>query len=222
MHYALEMGHKQPSWVLDFVGKTFLKEYNRIIDEEEVFITFPKMKKAQSDGLDMLERFTHDIETGKISAKPFAVEKEFKLPFEDEIVIVGKIDRVDVEDDEYIITDYKSGSTEPTQWFLDHDLQFTTYAWACLQLFGKLPKRLVWHHLRNGKLIETTRTMEDIEQLMHLLHSAIVMNNQGIRYRVYHSQVCKWCDYAGPGKECEDKELEKELLQQRQELLNAS
>jgi len=220
LHLALEEGHRQQEWSLDFVGKLFLKEYRRIIEDEEVYVTWPKMKKQEAEGLEMLELFTYGIETGKISAKPHAVEKEFKLPFEDEIVVVGKIDRIDFDGDEYIVTDYKSGAREPDPWFLDHDLQFTTYAWAGYELFGKLPKELRWHHLRNGKQLVTHRTMDDIERLHTMLHNALDMNRQGIRYRVFHSQVCNWCEFKGPV--CDNKELETQLVTQREELLRVS
>jgi len=221
LHLALEEGHKQPEWSLDFVGNKFLTEYRRIIEDEEVYVTWPKMKKQEAEGLEMLELFTRGIEQGKIPAIPYASEKEFKLPFEDEIVVVGKIDRIDFDDDgEYIVIDYKSGSREPDAWFLDHDLQFTTYAWAGYELFGKLPKELRWHHLRNGKQLVTHRTMKDIEELQRMLHNALEMNRRDIRYRIYHSQVCNWCEFKGAV--CDDRELETQLLTQRKELLNGS
>lgn len=166
----------------------------------------------------MLELFNYGITTGKIPLTPYAAEQEFKLPFEDEIVIVGKIDRIDKTNDGIIITDYKSGSVAPDEWFLRHDLQLTCYAWACLELFGELPVKLIWHHLRKGHMIETTRTMSDIEDLKTMLRNAISMNKQEIRYRVFHQQICRWCDFAGHGNECEDKELEAQLVEQRNQL----
>jgi putative RecB family exonuclease len=179
------------------------------------------MKKQEAEGLEMLELFTYGIEQGKISAQPFENEKEFKLPFANEIVVVGKIDRIDLDDDgEYIVTDYKSGAREPNAWFLDHDLQFTTYAWACKEMYGKLPKELRWHHLRNGKQLVTHRTDDDITQLLQMLQNALDMNRQNIRYRVFHSQVCNWCEFSGPV--CDDKELEAQLLADREEVLNGN
>lgn len=216
LHLALEEGHKQDTWSLDFVGNLFLKEYRRIIEDDEVYVTWPKMKKAEADGLEMLARFTDDIQTGKITEKPFAVEQDFKLPFEDEIAVVGKIDRIDKIGDDYIVTDYKSGQREPDPWFLDHDLQFTCYAWATYEMFGVLPKELRWHHLRNGKLLVTHRTMDDVERLKTMMHNALEMNRRGIRYRVYHSQICNWCEFKGPV--CDDYELEKKLVAKKKEL----
>jgi RecB family exonuclease len=163
-----------------------------------------------------LEGYDYALTQGKIATNPFAVEQEFRLPFEDAIVVVGKIDKIDRDGDDYIITDYKSGAKEPDEWFLRHDLQLTCYAWACIEMFGKLPKKLVWHHLRNGKLLETERTERDVEELKTMLHNALEMNRKDIRYRVYHSAVCNLCDLKGAT--CDDRELEAQLVAQRNAL----
>lgn len=165
----------------------------------------------------MLELFAYGIEQGKVPSTAFEVEKEFRLPFEEEIVIVGKIDRIDEDGEDFIVTDYKSGKKKPDAWFLRHDLQFTCYAWACQELYGVIPKRLQWHHLRTGEILETERTQRDIDELKTMMHNALKMNREGIRYRVYHQQVCGWCDFQGAV--CDDRELEDKLVAQR-EILN--
>lgn len=217
LHYAIELSNKA-GWNVEDASKLFLTEFRRIVEDDEVFVTWPKMKKHEAEGIEMLALYDYGIKESKFPAVPFESEKEFKLPFEDEIIIVGKIDRTDKEGDEYIVTDYKSGAREPDPWFLRHDLQFTTYAWAMQELTGKIPKKLIWHHLRNGKLLVTERTQQDIDELKVMLHQALEMNRQDIRYRVYHSQVCNWCDFKGDV--CDDRELEKTLVSKRKELLN--
>ena len=217
LHLALELSHKQSEWKLDYAVTEFQKEFKRIIEEDDVFISWPKMKKMEAEGIEMLSLYYTGLLSGQISKTPTAVEEEFELPFENEIVVVGKIDkREDEEDGEYTITDYKSGKYEPDAWFLRHDLQFTTYAWAGYEKKGKLPRKLRWHHLRTGKILETERTMEDVEELKTMMHNALEMNRNSIRYRVYHSQVCKWCDFKGAV--CDDRELEKSLVKQREAL----
>lgn len=176
------------------------------------------MKKFEAEGIEMLEVYDYGITQGFISSTPLAVEEEFKLPFEDEIVVVGKIDKLEQDGDDYIVTDYKSGKKEPDAWFLRHDLQFTTYAWAIQVKTGKIPKKLIWHHLRTGKLLETERTQQDIDDLLRMLHNALEMNRKDIRYRVFHPQVCNWCDFKGDT--CDDHDLEAQLVAQREALRN--
>jgi RecB family exonuclease len=186
-----------------------------------VFIKYPDLIKANAEGAEMLALYQHGIDTGKISVLVRDVEKEFSLPFNN-IEIVGKIDKTEnVPTDsgyDYTVVDYKSGTKKPDPWFLDHNLQFTSYAWAGLEVYGKLPTKLVWHHLRTGELLETTRTMQDIEELKKMIVDTSHMREQGIRYRVYHEQVCGWCEFKGPV--CDDRNLEQEILNGEKVSLN--
>jgi RecB family exonuclease len=216
LHLALELTHKfKPEFDLQYALQIYLKEFDRIIQEDDVFVAYPKMKKLRADGTTMLELYAYGLEKDSAENDILEVEKEFKLPFEETIVIVGKIDKVQrsKRTGGLIVTDYKSGSKEPDEWFLRHDLQFSTYAWAALELYGELPEAMIWHHLRNGKRLTTVRVMQDVDDLKLMLHQALEMNRQDIRYRVYHQQVCNWCSFKG--ETCDDRELEAKLVAQR-------
>jgi len=209
LHYALEEGHPDGVFNFDVVANLFKKELARIIDDDHVLIAWPQVKKIEAEGLEMLGRYNEQVIEGFISPKPLVLEKEFSIPFED-VEIVGRIDKVEY-DDGYIITDFKSGKTAPTEWFLRHNLQLTAYAWACLEIYGELPRKVVWHHLRNGKLLESDRTIDDINDLRTLVSNAIKMRNMGMRHRIFHEKVCGMCDYQGDM--CDDKELEAEAAE---------
>jgi CRISPR/Cas system-associated exonuclease Cas4 (RecB family) len=222
LHLALELCHTpEKDFNLNDAITVFKVEFSRIIHDDEVFIKFPDLIKFQAEGSEMLGLYQHGLDTGKISVLVRDVEKEFSLPFEG-IDIVGKIDKVEdtLTDDMhkygYTVVDYKSGSKKPDLWFLDHNLQFTAYAWAGLLLYGELPTKLVWHHLRTGELLETARTLQDIEELKQMIRDTQHMREQGIRYRVYHEQVCGYCEFSGMGMDkstiCDDRELEKRLV----------
>jgi RecB family exonuclease len=214
LHLALELAHKNPPFNFEFALQAFLKEYDRIIIEDEVFVPYPKMKKLRSEGVSALEVYYHGLAKDESENDLIEVEKEFKLPFE-EILVVGKIDKIQRRKATggLIVTDYKSGSREPDEWFFRHDLQFSTYAWAALELYGELPEQMIWHHLRNGKRLVTQRTLQDIAELKTMMHTALNMHKQGIIYRVYHQQVCEWCPFKGDI--CDDRELEARLVAQR-------
>ena len=179
-----------------------------------MFIQWPKFKKMESEGISYLENYYIGLKTGEFPAPTF-VEEEFSLIFED-FEIVGKLDVREVDDDgEFIVVDYKSGSKKPDPWMLRHDLQFTCYAWAVLELHGKLPKKLIWHHLKTGERLETIRTLDDIEDLKQIVRNAINMNKQGMRHRIYHDRICDLCDYSGTRGRvnaiCDDRDLENRL-----------
>lgn len=219
LHLALELTHKDgQTFNLTSAIKTFRDEFARIIWDEEVYVQYPKQKKLESEGIGMLELYADNLGV-KYPEYPTEVELEFCLVYNDEFDIVGKIDRVDIdaETGEIAITDYKSGSKEPDPWFLRKNLQFTAYAWACLETYGKLPDKIYWHHLRTGKLLKTTRTMEDIADLKQHIANAILMRDMNIRHRIYHEQVCGWCSYKGDI--CDDRELEEEIISRRLPIL---
>lgn len=89
------------------------------------------------------------------SFKPIELEKAFELPFPNEETPVCTLRGViDMILDDNIIIDHKSTKTKPTKKKLADNYQFTLYAWAHKQLYGKLPQKVYWHHLRTQELIE--------------------------------------------------------------------
>ncbi len=215
VHLALEMMYK-PQGIIPIEGAIgiFNVEYNKLVQEDQFFGTYPQIKKGQAEGIEMIERYYAQTEKGFLSQSPLAVEQEFRLPIGD-TVIVGKIDKVEKEADGYVVTDYKTGSRKPDEWFLRRNLQFTAYYWACKELYGEYPVRVQWHHLRTGQILTSERSEWDIEQLKRIVDAAVHMQDEQLRYRVYHEQVCGWCPYSGFNKECDDTNLEQEILDQR-------
>lgn len=212
LHLALEKGHRADQFDGPYAHSLFISEFNRIIEEDQVFVGYPKRKKLEAEGTAMLVLYASQVERGIIPAIAYKHEQGFKIPFEG-IEVVGRIDKVEYSPEEgYTIIDYKSGGKEPDPWFLRHNLQLTAYAWACLELYGELPRKLVWHHLRNGKRLQTVRTMDDIAQLQKMISNALLMEKNNIRHRIFHEKICEWCPYAGPEKECEDYDLEERVL----------
>jgi CRISPR/Cas system-associated exonuclease Cas4 (RecB family) len=212
LHLALERTHQEGLWDFTKARGIFRHEYNRIIDEEEVAVSYVNIKKYEKVGIEILEVYDAQVQAGTISQENLVVEKEFKLPIKEGLDIVGKIDKIELfPDDEYEITDYKSGSGKPDPWFLRHDLQFTAYAWAGLEIYGKLPRKMWYHHLRSGIRFETVRDLSDIENLKRMIQNVLDMRDQGIRYRIYHDKICGQCDFRGDV--CDDKELESRLAE---------
>lgn len=210
IHLTLENAHANGIFNIAEWVSAFRAEYNRIIEEEEVFVSYPRLKKLESEGIVMLEVYYAQIEAGQITKYPLAVEKEFRIPIAGTF-LVGRIDKMEQDDNgEYTVLDYKTGGTKPQPWFLRHNPQLTAYYWACYELYGKYPKKLIWHHLRTGELLETERTPNDVEQLKTMIHNAVKMKDIGIRHRIFHDRVCDWCDYQG--SVCDDLELEKKVV----------
>jgi RecB family exonuclease len=212
LHHALEKGHYQPTLKLEKFVEIFLEEHQRIVKEEEVFISYPEIKKNESEGAEMLQRYFKGLERGTYDVAPLALEKEFELTIEG-VKIVGKIDKIEETDEGIAVIDYKTGRKEPLSWYLKTNLQFTAYWWAAKEIYGEYPAKAIWHHLRNGKLLETTRTEWDIDQLKRLVEASVKLQEQDIRPRIYHERVCEWCPFMGDT--CDDPNLEQQILDKR-------
>lgn len=208
IHTALEKAHKVTPFNLPHAVQVYKDEFSRIIEEEDVAIGWPQLKKMESEGIQMLEKYSDKVASGIVSQTPLALEAEFKLPFL-ETSVVGKIDKVERDEFGYIVTDYKTGKAKPDKWFLRHNLQLTAYAWACQELYGELPYKLIWHHLATDELLETERTELDIKDLKVTIGNALSMHDSGIKHRIFHEQVCGQCDYQGAT--CDDRDLEEEV-----------
>lgn len=212
LHYALEHGHKNGTLDVDSLVKLFLVEHRRTVQDDDIFIGFPEVKRNEAEGSEMLVRYAKQVSKGSIQRNPIAVEQEFELTIAGS-KLIGKIDKIELDEDGYVATDYKSGRKEPNSWFLRRNLQFTAYWFAVKELYGEYPVRAVWHHLRNGKLIPTTRTEWDINQLRRNIEETQAMLDQDMRRRIYHEKVCEWCPFMGDI--CDDPNLEQEILDRR-------
>lgn len=210
LHHALEKTHKEGAFSLQFALHEFKTEFQRIITDDEVFIGYPMLVKLRNEGIEMLETYDDQIKRGKIKDKPLALETEFSIPIAG-TKLIGKIDKIEIDDEdgEYVVTDFKSGKTKPTEWDLRNNLQLTAYYWATFEIYGRYPKKVVWHHLRTGDLLESERNPHDIDNLKAMISNAVFMKTNDIRHRVFHEGVCKFCDYQG--SICTDYHLEAQL-----------
>lgn len=92
------------------------------------------------------------------------IEHYFKLPLENNIRFVGKMDLVAGNG----IYDWKTGDRPPDTYSIK-DMQFSGYWWAYRKLFKADPERIVYGHLSSGNLynIDMNRSLlEDFESTL--------------------------------------------------------
>ena len=108
--------------------------------------------------------------------KPIELEKSFELPFPNKenpvCILRGVIDMI-LEDG--IIIDHKSSKVQPSKKKLSENYQFTLYAWAYRELYGKLPHKVYWHHLRTQQLIEADVTKDFEEKLTNIVNDVKII-----------------------------------------------
>lgn len=89
------------------------------------------------------------------------VENFFKISYSSNIVIVGRIDRVNLE--RGILVDWKTGNKAPTS--INNDIQFILYNWAYKKLYHSNPSMIALASLGSGKLVQYFHN-EDYEKYL--------------------------------------------------------
>ena len=138
--------------------------------------------------------------------KTVAVEKRvgFSLPVVDpasgetvDCRVEGFVDRLALGPDGcFEIHDYKTGASLPTQAQKDEDWQLALYDIAVREAWPDAPGvRLVWHYVRHGKNLVSTRTPEQLEALKGQVRELIGRIEDDHTFAPMRSPLCDWCDY---------------------------
>ncbi|MDD5005337.1 MAG: ATP-dependent DNA helicase [Candidatus Omnitrophica bacterium] len=141
------------------------------------FLTMEHFKERLEHGKKMLEEFYKREE--KLNIIPDFIEKEFSFMV-DNNRIKGRWDRIDTQDGEAVIVDFKSSSVD-SQKEADKkakdNQQLSVYALAYKETQGKLPKRVELYFVESGIVGCAEKDDDDFDKL----HSNIETVSQGIR-----------------------------------------
>jgi len=109
----------------------------------------------------------------------------------------GYIDRlVDKGKGVYEIHDYKTSARLPTQAEADEDQQLARYQLAVQEMWPDVKEvRLAWHYLRFGKMLISTRTAEELEDLRQKTIKSIQTIEAATEFEPVKSVLCDWCEY---------------------------
>jgi hypothetical protein len=121
------------------------------------------------------------------------IEIRFKIPWEKDVFIVGKMDRIARD----CIFDWKTARTPPKS--IDNHIQFIIYNWAYKKLFDKEPVGVYFASLTSGGIIkykqdkraEDTLFSEVIPQAIWAIKNKEYMRNGMFRH------ACFRCPYSG-------------------------
>ncbi len=122
----------------------------------------PNDKSALKHAEDCLQTFFHVFR--EFVQEGDKIERRFKISYEDDVFIVGKMDRISNGK----LFDWKTSVRPPKD--ISGDIQFILYNWAYERLFKSLPSGVYYAALSNGSLI---RYKHD-EVSEHVLFSEII------------------------------------------------
>ena len=129
--------------------------------------------------------------------KPLYFELPFEFVWRDKYIIGGFIDRVDEQNGEYRVADYKSSKKVFDSKKLPTAQQMGIYGCAILCMFGKLPKEYKYRFtLINESQYAMTKNWETrlIKKLDKMFDSITASDNNGI-YKPSPSPLCYFCPY---------------------------
>ena len=108
--------------------------------------------------------------------------------------MVGRIDRVDKNNDEVVVIDYKTGSAKD-QKTVDKDLQLSVYAIALIKVFNITPNRYMLSYFDEGVDRVTVRKKEQLKKAEEKCLSA-VENIQKQNFEAKPDiQKCSYCPF---------------------------
>ena len=142
---------------------------------------------------DVLRRF-HRREAPRYRL-PAATEAWFELPIEYEAVVVGSIDRVDVDEDgRFHVVDYKTNRKVKDRQRVARSLQLGIYALACRHLYGALPATVALDFVVAGVTVSVPIDEIDLEAArIAVLDTATAVRQEA--YGPTPNPLCGWCDF---------------------------
>jgi DNA helicase-2/ATP-dependent DNA helicase PcrA len=136
------------------------------------------------------------------------IEVEFSFHFMvNGVKISGRLDRIDEEEGDIIITDYKTGEKkeDSAKYDLRKSTQLPIYAWGYSERYHKFPQKIVLHYLESNFSVEVEgeKLKERVEEVKEKVATVI----QGLRegnFNPIPGYECRWCDFRGICEEGEE------------------
>jgi putative RecB family exonuclease len=126
---------------------------------------------------------------------PAATEAWFELPIGDDIVVVGSIDRLDVDDDGTMhVIDYKTNRRARTRAQVRDSLQLAIYALATRELYGRLPATVGLDFVVPGVVVRVPVEEIAIDAVPSRLEDVARRIRAGEDTPTPH-RLCDWCDF---------------------------
>ncbi len=173
----------------------------RAMSEQEVVqYFFEEFKKSKIDDQTQRRLYERDGERqlrrflSSPAARPYGKIALLEHRFNTELAgarMNGRIDRVDEEEDGYVIVDYKTGRPK-SQDAADESLQLSVYA---LAMNGKKPvKMLVFQNLEDNSTVVTSRPVEALREAETRI-SAVAEGVARGEFEASPGKHCEWCGY---------------------------
>ena len=124
------------------------------------------------------------------------IEKDFKFDYNG-IILKGSIDRIDKDDDKYLLIDYKTSASLKIDSIKTYensvDFQLEFYYLACLELFGYDKIKAYYYDLNNSKLLEEVVLLEKLELLKNIFTE---LKTKKVNFeKCEKTSTCQYCEF---------------------------
>ncbi len=171
---------------------TLLKIYEETFIDE--WYPSPEVKEEYREkGREICKTFYEQVRAEP--PKPWKLECGFHLRVED-VVLKGRIDRIDAVEGGYEIIDYKTGvPKDELNW--DDKRQLIIYALAAEQCFNPplAIVKLTYYYLENGTTVSFTPTEKEKEKLRNMIVDTVNELKASDFAPTPSERVCKHCDF---------------------------
>jgi RecB family exonuclease len=146
-------------------------------------------QKFKQKGKDMLTRFYRTYDPYLI---PYFTEKTLEAKIGD-LILSGRIDRVDMLDDGFELIDYKSGRVMDEE---EQDLQSTLYYVLLRNSYLRItPKRLTYHYLESNQRLTMGKGEAEIESEWTKIRGIVNEIRSVGSFNPSPNKFCNWCDF---------------------------
>lgn len=126
---------------------------------------------------------------------PVTTEAWFELPVDDDIVVVGSIDRVDRDDDGNLhVVDYKTNRRAQDRVRVAGSLQLAIYALACEHLFGALPATVALDFVVADVVVAVPVDEIDLDAARDKVRTTAARIRDE-EFEPTPNRLCDWCDF---------------------------
>ncbi len=151
---------------------------------------------------DMVERYVATLDPDE---QPVGVERTVSTRT-DGLVLSGRVDRIDLREDELVIVDYKTGTTPPTSKDAGRSLALALYAVAAARSLRSRSRRVELHHLPSGRVAAADHTDAALTGHLDRAEAAAVEaadatdalargGDADVLFPPRTSAGCAWCDH---------------------------
>ncbi|MBI3996481.1 MAG: ATP-dependent helicase [Candidatus Omnitrophica bacterium] len=194
LHKAVELFFRRRLHAQPMTKEELLAVFDQSWNAEG-FLTREHETLRRAQGRATLERFY--AQQQEAPETPLLIEEKFRFLLDD-LLVVGRWDRVDREGNDVVIIDYKSSEVRD-QAAADRrakeSLQLLIYALAWRTLHGELPARVELRFLETGVTGRAVFDEDDLDRAKQVLQEA----GQGIRARAFEATpqefACHWCAF---------------------------